>query len=72
MTKYDGLGEICFGFQLYDNYRRLTGVGHTNFRSKIDRKMYIYTRDMCGATNVTTARYQSFEDTSHKFSINYI
>jgi hypothetical protein len=53
-----------------------TADGHTEFRLKVDRKMYTYAHDMgnvvCLSTNVTTERHQSCEDTSYHVSVNYI
>jgi len=34
ITKDGGRAEICFGFQLYDDYRKITGAGHTGIPLK--------------------------------------
>ena len=38
--------KFVFDFNFYDDYRRITGAGHTEFCSKMDLKMYTYSRDM--------------------------
>jgi len=63
--------KFVFGFRLDDDYRRITAAGHTTFRSKIDLKrtlIHVICRIlMCGSADITTERYQSFEDNSHNY-----